>query len=224
MSLRDIDTVILCGGQGTRLRAVLSDKPKVLAPIDGRPYLDWLLDSLKGYGLRRVMLCGGHLSEVLAEWVRGRKNGAVHVSLFNEPEPHGTAGALRFMRPYLRSDPVMVINGDTLVTADLARFLDAHLNGLAMGGEATTLVGTIWRSQSLEYAGHYLFSQYALAWLMETEHEMLHDFMEGLQGEGKAVEYVSGCYLDIGTPEDLALAPEFLREARHDHHADPVPD
>ncbi|MBT4770495.1 MAG: NTP transferase domain-containing protein, partial [Rhodospirillaceae bacterium] len=64
-SLENIDVVILAGGLGTRVSSILKDTPKVLAPIDGRPYLEHLIDRLTGFGARRILLLIGHLADAV---------------------------------------------------------------------------------------------------------------------------------------------------------------
>ncbi|MBN8799731.1 MAG: NTP transferase domain-containing protein, partial [Stenotrophomonas nitritireducens] len=59
---RSEEAVVLAGGLGTRLRSVVSDVPKPLAPVAGRPFLAWLLDRLAGQGVRRVVLATGYLA------------------------------------------------------------------------------------------------------------------------------------------------------------------
>ena len=71
----DIDVLILCGGQGTRFRAVMDDIPKVLAPISGKPFLNLLLDNLITQGFRRIILATGYLGEQIETLVQKRKDG-----------------------------------------------------------------------------------------------------------------------------------------------------
>ena len=214
MSLADTDIAILCGGLGTRLIPAALNRPKVLAPILGRPYLDWLCDDLVWYGARRIILLGGHLSEMLWDWLAPAQSKGLKITLFNEPERSGTAGAVRQARHLLKSNPVLVINGDTLVTADLDEFLDNHI---VIDCIASTLSAFIWNTKQIEYAGHYLLSQHALDRLVTSEHEGLHEFMAELQSEKLAQEYLSGEYLDIGKPEDLVKASAFIKEKIGDH-------
>jgi NDP-sugar pyrophosphorylase family protein len=63
--MKDIDILILCGGRGTRLRSVISDKPKVLVPVNGRPFLSYLLDQLIAASFKNVILCTGYKGEMV---------------------------------------------------------------------------------------------------------------------------------------------------------------
>ncbi len=123
--LEGIDVVVLAGGLGTRIRDVLGDTPKVLAPIDGRPFLDHLLDHLAALGAGRAVLSlGVGAGQVVDHLARG--TAPLPVLPVVEAAPLGTAGALRHVLPSLTGDPVMVLNGDTWLDADFTAFLAEH--------------------------------------------------------------------------------------------------
>ena len=125
-ALSGIDTAVLAGGLGTRIRPVLGDVPTVLAPVGGRPCLDPLLDWLAGQGAGRVVLCLGHLAGRVTAHLAATPRRDLDIVPVIEPEPLGTAGALRFARTHLRTDPVLALNGDTFLEADLAAFVARH--------------------------------------------------------------------------------------------------
>ncbi len=107
--------VILLGGKGTRLAARFPDRPKCLVPVAGRPFLEWQLDWLRKNGVVRILLAAGHMADVLEKHLAARAADGLLISLAREPEPLGTGGALKFAEPRLASDPVLVLNGDSLV-------------------------------------------------------------------------------------------------------------
>jgi D-glycero-alpha-D-manno-heptose 1-phosphate guanylyltransferase len=107
--------VILLGGKGTRLAAQFPDRPKCLVPVAGRPFLEWQLDWLRKNGVTRVLLAAGHKADVLEKYLASRKSDGLEITLSREPEPLGTGGALKFVEPQLATDPVLVLNGDSLV-------------------------------------------------------------------------------------------------------------
>ncbi len=124
-TLSDIDAIVLAGGQGTRLRAVLADRPKPLAEVAGRPFLGYVLDSLAAAGIRRVTFCTGYRAEMV-EAAFGRCYGPMSLSYSVETRPLGTAGAVLAALPGLRSPTILVANGDSLCQADLQAFADFH--------------------------------------------------------------------------------------------------
>src|SRR3954470_16563899 len=124
--LASVDVAVLAGGLGTRLRSVLGEVPKILAPVADRPFLDHLLTWLAQHGARRVVLCLGVRADLVLEHLGTNKIAGLQIIPSVEPRPLGTAGALRLAVPLLRSDPVLVMNGDTFIDADLGGFVAAH--------------------------------------------------------------------------------------------------
>jgi NDP-sugar pyrophosphorylase family protein len=106
--------VILLGGKGTRIAAQFPDRPKALVPVAGRPFLEWQFDWLQANGISSVLLAAGHLADVLEHHLAARPADGLDIALSREPEPLGTGGALKFVEPLLSTDPVLVLNGDTL--------------------------------------------------------------------------------------------------------------
>lgn len=121
-TLAGLDVAVLAGGLGTRLRGVLDDRPKILAPVAGRAFLDHLLDAFALAGVERVLLCLGHMADsVLAHLNSGKPRLAVDCIV--EPHPLGTGGALRYARPHMRGDRFLVVNGDTWLGFDLPQLV-----------------------------------------------------------------------------------------------------
>jgi D-glycero-alpha-D-manno-heptose 1-phosphate guanylyltransferase len=121
----DITAAILAGGMGTRLRPVVTDRPKVLAEVNGRYFIQNLLDQLISVGFKRVVLCTGYMAEAVHEALGDRCDGA-DLLYSAEPQPLGTGGSLRLALPLLASEPVLVMNGDSYCDVDLKLFLEHH--------------------------------------------------------------------------------------------------
>jgi D-glycero-alpha-D-manno-heptose 1-phosphate guanylyltransferase len=121
MNLRNTTAAILAGGLGTRLRSVVSDKPKVLADVGGRPFVEYLLDQLAQEGVRSVVLCTGYMGDQIQNRFGGSYNNMT-LCYSREPQPLGTGGALRLALPMLESDTVLVLNGDSYYEAQLDAF------------------------------------------------------------------------------------------------------
>lgn len=227
-ALADIDVAVLAGGLGTRIRGVLGDTPKVLAPIAGRAFLSHLLDYLTGYGAQRVVLCLGHLADRVTAWLaQGSACRGLDVVCQIEPQPLGTAGALGFARRELRSPLVLVVNGDIVIDADLRAFVASHR---LSGAEASILcvevadaarltrvdVGPDGRvrgfpqrepGRAVVDTGVYLFSAAFLdRFITEGAVALDVDVLEKA-GPGQLHAHLSkGSFIDIGTPESLAQA------------------
>jgi NDP-sugar pyrophosphorylase family protein len=120
-----LDALILCGGLGTRLRPVLAGRPKGLAQIRGRPFLDVLVARLLRRGLTRFIFCAGYGADQIAAHYARRDDAEFVMSL--EERPLGTGGAVRQALPLLRSDPFFVMNGDSFCDVDYEALYRFHL-------------------------------------------------------------------------------------------------
>jgi NDP-sugar pyrophosphorylase family protein len=128
--------VVLAGGQGTRLRSVVGERQKVLATVNGRPFLEHLLTLLTRQGIRRVVLCTGfHGDDVEARL--GETHGGASLIYSRELTPLGTGGALAHAMRLVESDPALVLNGDSYCSADLSAFYRWHC---AQAAEGTVLL------------------------------------------------------------------------------------
>ena len=122
-NLADITAIILVGGLGTRLQSVVSDRPKALARIGNRPFLTFLLDQLAAAKAREVVLCTGYMADQIHEAL-GKTYRSLKIIYSRESKPLGTGGALRRALPHFNSDPVLIMNGDSFVDADLTAYVN----------------------------------------------------------------------------------------------------
>jgi mannose-1-phosphate guanylyltransferase len=232
--LESVDVVVLAGGLGTRIRPVLGDTPKVLAPIGGRPFLSYLLRWLSGFGAKRIVLALGHGAAAVQEYLVEFRDPALSVASLVEPRPLGTAGAVRLARPRLRTDPVLVMNGDSFVAADLCTFLAFHRTAGAIGTVLCAMVehagryGRIatddnarirefiekdaeFRGHAMVNAGVYLMSPALLDAIVAMPGRSLErDVFERLPPGSLAAFRGQFDFVDIGTPETLATAANVL--------------
>lgn len=111
--------VVLAGGFGTRLRTVLTNQPKVLAPVAGRPFLDFLLDYLAGQAIRKVILSIGYLADQVRDYAATGQRWGLEISYAQEETPLGTAGGIKLASQGLER-PFFAFNGDTLFQVELA--------------------------------------------------------------------------------------------------------
>src|SRR5450432_1909982 len=117
-----IRAFVLCGGLGTRLRSVLSDRPKSMAPIAGVPFLQLLLEDLRSQGITEAVLGTGYLAEQIEGYFGKGDQLGMGLRYSREQAPLGTGGALKLAEPLL-SDPLLVLNGDSYVEWSFAAAL-----------------------------------------------------------------------------------------------------
>ncbi|HDR68775.1 MAG TPA: D-glycero-D-manno-heptose 1-phosphate guanosyltransferase [Bacteroidaceae bacterium] len=115
------EAIILAGGLGTRLRPVLPDLPKAMAPIGDKPFLEYLLLYLSGSGIRQVVISVGYKYEAIQSWFG---NSFLNTKLIYaiEDEPLGTGGAIRYAMHYIQGESVLLLNGDTFFNVNLVKF------------------------------------------------------------------------------------------------------
>lgn len=223
---------ILAGGFGTRLRSVVSDRPKIMADVNGRPFLSYLIDQLRGIGVREVTLCLGYMAECVQDYF-GPSYGDVELHYSIEREPAGTGGALALAEPLLNAESIMVMNGDSYVDTDLSAFTQwysrkQHEAGiLCIEVEDTSRYGSIEFGKDDEItafrekegskgpgwinAGIYLIATRLITSLPTgVKYSLERDFFPSLVGGGLFGFRGEGRFIDIGTPESYSMATEFF--------------
>ena len=156
-----MQAIVLCGGKGTRLSALYADRPKILAPVADRAFIEWQLEWFARGGVTDIHLAGGYMADVLRGWLEShalampgepgyslRFSGKdLRVTISEETVPLGTGGGLKFVESFIRSDPFFVVNGDSLMpNLDFGAMADRH----AQAGEGITLAVT-----RIEESGRY---------------------------------------------------------------------
>lgn len=227
-----VTAYILAGGFGTRLRTVVNDRPKALAEILGRPYLYHLLDSLARFGLKRAVLCTGHMAEMLEQAV-GPSYRGMDILYSREDAPLGTGGALGLALARHPSELALAINGDSLTDADLGGFLrwfesrseqgalllvpvdDAARYGSVRLEPSGSVSGFVEKGQGSPgwiSAGIYLLRPQCLENIVPgTAASIEHDVFPALAASGALCALQAQArFLDIGTPESYAAAGRFL--------------
>jgi NDP-sugar pyrophosphorylase family protein len=235
-SMASLSVAILAGGLGTRLQGVVPDRPKVLAAVRGRPFLCYLLDELARQGAREVLLLTGHRAGQVQEGL-GTSYRGMRLRYSVEDRPLGTAGAVRLALPFLPSQTILLLNGDSFGEVDLAAFRRQHddlaaevslvlarVPSTARFGRVETdpegrIVGFVEKGacpgQGWINAGVYLVERERLAELpagvpLSLERDVLPRLVEaGLVAGHRSF----GRFLDIGTPESFAEAEGFFAGA-----------
>ena len=120
------EAVILAGGFGTRLQSVVRDVPKPMAPINNLPFLNYMFDYLKFFGITHVVLSTGYLSEKISDYYKNEYKG-ITISYTKEETPLGTGGGIRLAIEKCKTKNVLVLNGDSFFDIDLNNYYNAHI-------------------------------------------------------------------------------------------------
>ena len=127
LPLDQIAAVVLAGGFGTRIRHILPHLPKPMAPVAGRPFIEWVVRFLAHQGVPRVLISTHHLAETIQDHFAGRQIATTHVTCLKEETPLGTAGGFVHAAQSSAQKPSgwLVLNGDSLLLTPIAPLLDA---------------------------------------------------------------------------------------------------
>ncbi len=227
------DFLILCGGLGTRLRSVTGDAPKVMADVQGEPFLDFLLRYLIKQGARRVILCAGYKAEALEKHYQ-EKFKEIEIRLSIEKEPLGTGGAFKNAQPFIKSDHVFGLNGDCFTPVDYQKFFAFHQKKNALGTLVAVKIdgnkdfGTIemnerdevvafkekFETKEVQYisAGIYCFHKSIFDKMPSDKFSIEYHFFPKMLGNRFYGFKVEAPFIDIGTPERFEWAKKHLAE------------
>lgn len=220
--LKEIDVVILCGGLGTRLRPVVSDRPKVLAKIGEKTFLDILIDNATNQGFKNIILCVGYLKRQIKNHFDCGKD--YNIMFSEEEEPLGTGGALKKAKPLIKSNPFVVMNGDSICNINFHDFYDFHVNkkatlsmalvrtkaaqdfGSVILDESQRITSfkekVVSKDECLINAGIYLMQKDVFSYMPdENRFSLEYDFFPRIIEERCFGFIIEDELIDIGTPE-----------------------
>lgn len=120
-----MQAVILVGGQGTRLQPLTTNRPKPIVPLVDRPFMAYMLEWVASHGIDDVIMCCGFLADAMVEELGDGSRFGVRLTWVQEPEPRGTAGALKLAEEHLH-DRFVMLNGDVLTDLDLTAQMALH--------------------------------------------------------------------------------------------------
>jgi NDP-sugar pyrophosphorylase family protein len=225
----DLPAVLLVGGIGTRLQPVLPGTLKPLAPVGDAPFLQLLVRQLGSQGIRRLIMCTGHLADQVEKEFSDGHQWNVAIAYSKESRPLGTAGAVKFAECYLRqASDFLVMNGDSFLELDfrdLLRFHRQHDGLISMAVRRVpdaTRYGTVqldthhrvvgFREKmgapvpGLVNGGVYVFKRAILQHIPDGPASLEKDVFPELLAHGVYALEQQGMFIDIGTPEDYARA------------------
>jgi D-glycero-alpha-D-manno-heptose 1-phosphate guanylyltransferase len=122
---RGLEAIILAGGLGTRLKSVVSDVPKCMAPVNGIPFISYIITYLQKQGINKFIFSVGYKSEAIIEYVETHFKNLNKIFIIEE-EQLGTGGAIKKSCKEVMSKNVIVVNGDTIFNINLADLMESH--------------------------------------------------------------------------------------------------
>jgi D-glycero-alpha-D-manno-heptose 1-phosphate guanylyltransferase len=226
------EIVILAGGLGTRLRSVVSDMPKCMAPINGRPFLSIIIDDLISQGVKKIIFSLGYMHQTVTQFLESQYAGLNYI-VVTEDEPLGTGGAIKLALSKAEGENIVILNGDTIFRLKLEDIVGFHAEKKSVCTIALKEMSNIERygvvdinqddrivsfREKSKYdhgyinGGVYLLNRkdFLLSDLpnkFSFEIDYLQKFYEEKSFYGKVT---NGFFIDIGVPADFELAQKVL--------------
>lgn len=220
------EAIILAGGLGTRLRSVVADVPKCMAPVNGIPFINFVISYLKNEGVERFILSLGYKSEIIIDYIEKEfKNTEIEYVI--EDEPLGTGGAIKLACTKVKGTDTFVLNGDTLFNIDIKHFSAFHHSNKADFSVALKEMKNFSRYGSVEIDNDFAikafkektfcskgfinggiyalnlasFLQQPFPNVFSFEKDFLEQYMNKKRFYGLPCDYY---FIDIGIPEDYS--------------------
>jgi len=230
------EAIILAGGLGTRLRSVVQELPKSLAPINDKPFLEYLLDYLINQGIEQFIFSVGYKSSHIEQHFGNNfKNCMITYAI--EEEPLGTGGGIKFAMEKVNNEHALVVNGDTIFLVNVKELFDFHTTQNADVSLALKPLKAFDRYGSVEIendqiasfkekqfvdegvinGGVYLFNKSVFSQFdLPEKFSIEKDFFENFANELSLGAFVTDQYfLDIGIPEDFEKAQHEFKQLKY---------
>ncbi len=221
------EAIILAGGFGTRLKELVNDKPKPMALVNDKPFLDYLIQYLIHHQFTHVIISTGYMANIISDYYSKKKKN-IHISFSHEDAPLGTGGAINKAMSFCNTNNVLVLNGDSFFDFDMKSFINSHTTSQSTCSIALRKVDNASRYGAIELlnniithfqektneqkpgtinAGVYLinkiwFMQHTQAGNFSLEKELL---AKRINNDLYGFEF-DGYFIDIGIPQDYNTA------------------
>ena len=238
-----MEAILLCGGLGTRLRSVVSDRPKPMADIAGKPFLHYLVKMLSESGVKHLIFALGYMGEQIEAYFQSGEEYGLSISYSYEDSPLGTGGAIRNALSKVSGENVLVLNADTYFHTDYESLLREQLKNKAAMTIASRKIedisryGAILKDESgriLRWnekmspdqaeascpgeinGGIYVMQKSLIEKIPEGKQSLENDCIPAWLEDGLYLQAIpsDGYFMDIGIPEDYAQFKEDVESGK----------
>ena len=238
-----MEAILLCGGLGTRLRPVVSDRPKPMADIAGKPFLHYLVKMLSESGVKHLIFALGYMGEQIEAYFQSGEEYGLSISYSYEDSPLGTGGAIRNALSKVSGENVLVLNADTYFHTDYESLLREQLKNKAAMTIASRKIedisryGAILKDESgriLRWnekmssdraeapcpgeinGGIYVMKKSLIEKIPEGKQSLENDCIPAWLEDGLYLQAIpsDGYFMDIGIPEDYAQFKEDVESGK----------
>ena len=238
-----MEAILLCGGLGTRLRSVVSDRPKPMADIAGKPFLHYLVKMLSESGVKHLIFALGYMGEQIEAYFQSGEEYGLSISYSYEDSPLGTGGAIRNALSNVSGENVLVLNADTYFHTDYESLLREQIKNKAAMTIASRKIedisryGAILKDESgriLRWnekmssdqaeapcpgeinGGIYVMQKSLIEKIPEGKQSLENDCIPAWLEDGLYLQAIpsDGYFMDIGIPEDYAQFKEDVESGK----------
>jgi len=229
----NLDVVILCGGEGKRLKALVKNIPKVMVKVNGMPFLRILIDYFKKFGCRRFILCVGHKKDIIKNYFSSYKDGRTQIIFSEEDNLLGTGGALRNAYDFIKTGNLFVSNGDSFFGINIRNFYKFHIikkadisiaitkkSGKRFGmiikdetGRVRNFREKVKNANGFINGGIYIFKKEIIKLIPKRKNSLELDFFSKVISKKRIYGYFEEApFIDIGIPSSYKKAGRFFKE------------
>ncbi len=232
-----MQAILLCGGLGTRLRSVVSDRPKPLADINGKPFMEYVIRELMKHGIDEIIFAAGYKGKMIEDFFGDGSAFGFRAHYAYEETQLGTGGALRNALPYVTEPMVYALNADTFYRIDYSALLrlktekqcpmalvTREVEDISRYGEVRTENGLVtgWNEKCPESrpgeinGGIYLLNRELIARIPEGKHSLENELLPQWLSEGMEIGVMrnEGYFIDIGIPASYQQFQTDVAEGR----------
>ncbi len=232
---QELTCLVLAAGLGSRLKSIEPNVPKPMVKVGGKPFLEYLIEELKRFGIKDIILCVAYKSKIIEDYFKNGENRGVKIRYSKRNRPSGTAGEIINAKNLINSDPFLVINGDSYCETDITKAVKFHESRKAMATVVVTKIADVARygnvilgpknsiskfeekgrakKEGYINGGVYVFSRKILKIIRDYECSSLeYELFPILINRGIFAFKASGIFVDIGTPQSLKRARKNFRK------------
>jgi len=226
--ISETQVIILAGGLGTRLRSAVPDLPKCMAPVNGKPFIAYIIDNFLQKGIQQFILSLGYKHESITDFIQ-QAYPQINIQFVIEKEPLGTGGAIRLACEAATSKQVIATNGDTMFKVNVNALLQQHISENADCSLSLKPLKNFNRFGVVELDNEHRITsfkekqQYAeglinggvyaidvqsfLQTQLPEKFSFEKDYLEAFYSAKKMIGFIDDAYfIDIGIPEDFQQA------------------
>ena len=231
-ALLPLECIIMAGGRGKRLSPISDKIPKPMLLLNGKPIIEYNVDRLVSYGIKKIYISVGYLSKQIKDYFGDGSDKGIEIKYIHENKPLGTIGALSIIKKDIKSDYLLVMNSDLFTNVDFEEIFNKIYNSksdMVVASKDYTVdipygvfetknntILDLKEKPSYTYysnAGIYILNKKIISLIPKDTYFEITDLMHQLVADNKNIIHcpLRGYWIDIGSPEDYIRAKDFSK-------------